>query len=312
MDSVCDSTGATHLAPLPTSKVTSYPWGVASGLGREGKSVMLHIGKILLILISGHGLVSKAGMALHQALAVEAIRQSGGFVFYDWEFVDDKLTPGRQPPVPGWLQKALGDEFFQEVVEVNLVYGATPAGKRVDVEAISDDVIPQLLVFPHLKRLYIHKVQATDKAMETVKRLADLEVLMMWDAKVTDVGVAKLSGLKRPKNIHISNAGLGDESLKSLSLLPRLEIISAQGSRFTDKGLAYLKAMIQTDQGMIHLKGLAKLERLGLHKTKVTDQGLEHLKRLKNLTELWISDIQITQEAIDRLKSELPNLKDVQ
>jgi hypothetical protein len=54
-----------------------------------------------------------------QREAVAAIHEYGGTVRYDYEYVDGIPTPDREPAAPKWLRRILGDEFFQEVVEVN-------------------------------------------------------------------------------------------------------------------------------------------------------------------------------------------------
>ena len=75
--------------------------------------------------------------ARQQREAVAALQKFGGFVHYDWEFVDGpvkvprgnsiwmpswgKLTPGRKPWAPDWLRRALGDEYFQSIVHVTTI-----------------------------------------------------------------------------------------------------------------------------------------------------------------------------------------------
>lgn len=279
---------------------------------------------MVLILCLAAWLGYEGHLAREQRKAVQAIKAYGGFVAYDWEYVGDKQTPGRRPLAPGWIRRAIGDEYFQDVVEVNLTYGTAPDGKRIETTRTTDDVISRLCAFPALKYLYIHETQATDGAMDVVGKLRGLEVLMMWDAAVTDAGMAKLKGLTNLKNIHVSKAGLGDESLKHLAGLPRLEHLSLQDNRFTDKGLAHIRDMTNlkslvpdlgktdiTDAGMAHLRKLTKLEQLGLQRTKVTDAGLKELTGLVNLKELWVSGSRITPDGSKRFKAEMPNLKTV-
>ena len=82
------------------------------------------------------------------------------------------------------------------------------------------------------------------------------------------------------------------------------------------KGLTNLKSLVVglgdneiTDDGLIHLKGLTKLERLGIQKSAVTDRGLKHLEGLKSLKNLWISGTQVTRAGVRELRTALPDLK---
>src|SRR5262245_2156580 len=76
--------------------------------------------RTLMLLIFGLAawLGWRVNLARTQREAVAAIEAHGGFVAYNWEFVNDKRVPGRSPNAPGWLRKQLGDAFFQDVVQV--------------------------------------------------------------------------------------------------------------------------------------------------------------------------------------------------
>ena len=65
-----------------------------------------------------------------------ALQKFGGFVHYDWEFVNGrvkaprcnslwkpswgKFTPEGKPWAPDWMRRALGDEYFQSLTHVSL------------------------------------------------------------------------------------------------------------------------------------------------------------------------------------------------
>ncbi len=57
-----------------------------------------------------------------------------------------------------------------------------------------------------------------------------------------------------------------------------------------------------TDAGLVHLKGLTKLQSLVLSDTKITDAGLVHLKGLTNLQTLYLYNTQITDAGLVHLK----------
>ena len=64
-----------------------------------------------------------------------------------------------------------------------------------------------------------------------------------------------------------------------------------------------------TDDTLVHLKALPKLESLSLSGSGITDAGLEHLKGLGNLRTLTVFSSGVTAEAIDRLRQALPECR---
>ena len=64
-----------------------------------------------------------------------------------------------------------------------------------------------------------------------------------------------------------------------------------------------------TDAGLVHLKGLTKLEGLRLGFAQVTDAGLAHLKGLANLVVINLEDTKVTDVGIAKLRKALPNCK---
>jgi hypothetical protein len=240
-----------------------------------------------------------------QKAAVKAIREYGGWVHYDFQEAPPqslKFDAQAEPKLPAWLVQALGDDFFFDVIEVNLVYN-DDSGKREDNRNISGDVLRHLQALPELRQLLLYKGQATDEGLKFVGAQTKLERILMWDAsEVTDAGVAHLASLVSLKKIHLSNSRITDDSLRTLALLPALETMSLQGNRFTNAGLAHLKGNDRlralwlglgdthiTDAGMPYLAYLRNLEQLDLQKTKVTSKGLAHLTRLKKLTWLLLT-----------------------
>lgn len=86
-----------------------------------------------------------------------------------------------------------------------------------------------------------------------------------------------------------------DELLVEVSKLTRLEDLQLNGSEVTDAGLAFLS-------------GLTKLKHLTLRKSKVTDAGLIHLKALTNLEQLHLGETDCGDAGLKHLRG-LPRLK---
>jgi hypothetical protein len=279
---------------------------------------------MLLVLVFGLWLGWRVNKAREQREAVAAVAKYGGWVHYDHEFVNGKLTPGGKPWAPRWLRRRIGDEFFQEVRQASLVYDDS-TGKRYDATNVKacDDVLARVSGLPGLKVLMLKETQATDEGLRQVGAMKGLEELFVWDAvSVTDAGVAHLAGLGRLKNVHISKSKITDESLAVLSGLPRMEKLSLQNNHFSDAGLARLKGKGRlkmlaiglgdfrvTDAGVAALRGCEALEVLDLQGSNVTDQGLEHLRGLTKLKALWLSGTGVTDKGIERLRKAMPALK---
>jgi len=219
----------------------------------------------------------------------------------------------------------LGDEFFQQVRQVSLVYDDS-TGKRFDNANVlaCDEVLARVSRLPGLKVLLLKETQATDEGLRHIGRMTGLEELFIWDARsVTDAGISHLAGLKSLKNIHISRSNLTDASLALLSSLPSIETLSLQQNRFTDEGLARLTGKDRlkrlyigigdlrvTDAGLAQLNDFTKLEVVDVQYSKVTARGLEQLvKDLPNLKELWLSDEVVTEAEKGALRQARPGLK---
>ena len=243
---------------------------------------------------------------------------------YDYEFVGGMLTPGQSPWTPRWLRGLLGDDFFQNVRQVSLVYDDS-SGKRYDNANVQacDDLLRRICELPGLTELMLKETQATDEGLRQIGKMRGLEMLLIWDARlVTDAGVAHLKDLENLKDIHISESNLTDDSLALLSGLPKMESMSLQGNHFSDDGLARLKGQNRlkglyigrsglriTDAGLAYLKGFEKLELLDVQNSDVTAKGLEQLSGLPNLKELWLSQTKVSKEEANALQISKPNLR---
>ena len=170
--------------------------------------------------------------------ATAEIDRLGGKVCYDYQ-CDESNTQlgGAIAPGPAWLRKLRGDDFLASVVCVHVKGGQ-----------VTDDV---------LKRL-------TDQ-------LANVELLDIERAGVTDAGLAHLDRLSELKCLDLDH------------------------TRLSDAGLA-------------NLKGLTQLRRLNLCNTNITDAGLVHLEGLTNLKRLSLEGCKVSDEGVRKLQEALPNM----
>ncbi len=108
-------------------------------------------------------------------------------------------------------------------------------------------------------------------------------------AKVTDADLAKVAGLAELQSLAFEGTPqLTDQGMMHLTRLSKLQRLSLRGTGVTDAGLA-------------NLSGLTELQHLSLGGTRVTDSGLVHLTSLKRLAWLWLDKTQVTDAGLDRL-----------
>ncbi len=110
-----------------------------------------------------------------------------------------------------------------------------------------------------------------NRCMPLFAGLQNVAALNLWNAHVTDVGLASLAGLGQTRVLNLS------------------------ATRITDAGLK-------------HLRGLTSLEVLGLADTAISGSGLRHLEALRNLHALDLAETEITDDALQNLKF-TPNLE---
>jgi len=96
--------------------------------------------------------------------------------------------------------------------------------------------------------------------------------------------------------VHVPQSAT-DDDLVYLRQLPRVEWLGDLTVRLSDSGL-------------VHLSGLSNLRELNLRRTKVTDSGLAHLKGLTALVRLDLSRTQVTDGGLKHL-AELTGLREL-
>ena len=255
--------------------------------------------------------------------AVRRIREYGGWVYYDHQFPaptfgfgDPDVRAGSH--IPATLVDLFGVDCFHAVVQVELNYKNNPFDPLEEIN-LSDEALQFVGDLRRLRVLLLSDTQASDESLRHLTRLGNLERLYMWDAaRVSDDGVRHLVALKE---LRLSNSQITDEAMKVFATLPNLEELSLQGHSFSNDALKYigrsakLKSLVigggqitVDDSGLEHLKGLQRLERLGIQKSCVTDSGLVHLEGLSNLKTIWVSEDQVAGPGLTKLKARLPKL----
>lgn len=241
-----------------------------------------------------------------QKSAIEGIRKQGGRVRYDFQYPsglygDEHFDSQAESIVPDRLLESFGIDFFHSVVFVSMAY-TDDNGQRVNNSNYSDAAMEFIGQLPQLRVLHLSNTQATDKSLEHLKCLTNLENLFFWNAtQVGDEGVSCLSRNKRLRYIHIDGANLTDRSMRVFASFSHLEGLSAQGNHFSNRALELIKESKQLkklfvglgdggidDAGMRHVSEMKNLEKLGLQGCPLTDCGIRELSTLANLRVLFV------------------------
>ena len=93
--------------------------------------------------------------------------------------------------------------------------------------------------------------------------------------------------------VFVVNSILPEAGLVHLKGLTKLESLSLTSQKLTDAGL-------------VHLKGLTTLQKLSLGGS-FTDAGIAHLQGLTNLTMLSLLSLKVTPAGVKKLQQALPN-----
>ena len=278
--------------------------------------------------------------ARQQREAVSALQKFGGFVHYDWEFVNGpvkvprgnsiwmpswgKFTPGRKLWAPDWLRRAMGDEYFQSIAHVSLYVDI----KKQEASALwvnmgtADDALRKLATQKNVRTLQLGGEQVTDENLSYVGQMTGLEELTIsWGYHLTDTGFAQLSGLKRLRILEVDHSKMTDASLEVLGKLTNLEELRLGGAGFSDRGLELLKGLTRlkelsfyegakqfTDAGLDSLKNMKDLERFALYGANVSDEAMGKLRGLKNLKTIHIGLSKDQSDRKHKLQELLPGV----
>lgn len=206
-----------------------------------------------------------------------------------------------------WIARALGQDFFRDVDELEL---------RHDLANDSD--VEKIKLLTQLKVLNLCGSQATDAALADIGEMKQLTSLDISSTQITDAGLVKLRGLPELTHLDISGTQITDKGLVNLRGMTKLTFLSLGLTDVADAGLEHLSGLGNlkllylnandevTDAGLKHLEELPHLEFLILHSSRVTDAGVDHLEKLKSLRLLAIGGTQVTDEGERRLREALP------
>ena len=133
-----------------------------------------------------------AKQAQDQRLAVEAILEMGGTVWYEHgevrnrdfqspQFQPPGLGPPSRPPGPEWLRRIIGNEYF-----FNVTYAV------LNGSGFDDANLEMVSRFSKLNLLQLSDAQITDAGLVHLRESANLQILILNSTRVTEGGIKKL------------------------------------------------------------------------------------------------------------------------
>ncbi|CAN5289160.1 hypothetical protein BH10CYA1_BH10CYA1_28100 [soil metagenome] len=211
------------------------------------------------------------------------------------------------------------DESFKFICHLTELKELDLAGSNTDdrdLELVANAI-------PHLQSLNISYTRVTDRCIDSILKMKQLNTLVLWKDKINDAALKKLSKSKALKFLDIRETPISDRGLKDLCQLNSLSSLNLASTTITDDGLASLNKLRQlkmldlsstriTDAGLDKLRTIPSLECLNLSHTEISDRGLRKLADLKSLRKLWLRDLSgVTDSSIQVLAShsKLENLE---
>lgn len=121
-----------------------------------------------------------------------------------------------QPRPPAWMGKSWSRDFFFPVVRVGL---------REESQMTTDD-LRVLRDLPKLRHLYLAGEQFNDESVEQIQLLRNLQVLVLQDTAISDLGLRRLSAHRRLEEIHLYNNATTVTGVEQLSrAMPQCKIV---------------------------------------------------------------------------------------
>jgi Leucine-rich repeat (LRR) protein len=145
--------------------------------------------------------------------------------------------------------------------------GCTHVGNLAveDASRLTDRSMPLVGSFTHLQELNLFNAGLTNSGLAHLKAHGELRKLYLIDAKIFDAGVAHLKDLQNLEELDLSGTGITNGAAATFKSLSALKLLAVSKTKFGDAGAAQLKEM----------KSLKKLEAVN---TDLTVKGANALE----------------------------------
>ncbi len=172
------------------------------------------------------GVVLIAGMAVgygamgqqragKRTTAIDALRQSGGRVYLDYQWRDGAPVTRPKPPPDSLARRVLGSAWLDRVVAVDLT--------QVDD---MDQAVRCLRWLPDLEYLNATGTAIGDQQIELLGRITSLRSLRLAETGITDASVPHLDNLRLLRQLDVRKTNVTATGAKRLrAALPRCEVV---------------------------------------------------------------------------------------
>lgn len=278
---------------------------------------------IALLAVVAFNITSRLRDAEQQASIVERLRELGGTVKYDFDL-------GSRPKPSSWMHDLFGDDFFGDVVQVDLRRGT-----------VTDDDLPLLFDLPTVTWLGLYDTSITDDGLRHVGSMSQLEFLWLDGTPITNAGILHLIDLDALKELLVQGTAVTDDAMIDVAKLPSLVSLALGDTAISADGIAHLTSLDLhslhlgvtnvTDDARNALNHFSNLEHLDLFGTQVTDavftpptpwprlrilrigstmisdNCIPSLAMLTSLEHLGVNDTKITDNGVATLRAQMPN-----
>jgi len=159
--------------------------------------------------------------------------------------------------------------------------------ERIEAE---DRVMPYICKLTGLKRLDLADTELSDKGLESVALLSNLQYLQLHEGPFTGSFFAHITPLKNLKFLRVTSCTPDTKYFDSYSsMLPAVRVLILGGNHFEDQDLLFLRKFPQ-------------LQELRLdHNKRITDKGLKYLLQCKEIGQLNVDDTAVTANGLKQL-----------
>jgi uncharacterized protein (TIGR03067 family) len=183
----------------------------------------------------------------------------------------------------------------------------------------TDTQVARLRPLANLRVVDINHARISDQGLAGLASLQHLEELYLRGTPITGSGLKELSGLPSLRTLFLCESAMGDEAADALAELKSIQSLNLDRTRITDAGLRGvgnlrhlttlgLSGTAVSDAGLVHLRELQQLIALDLEATAITDKGAAALTELKALKSINVLGTRLTAAGVAKLKAELPQL----
>ncbi len=210
-------------------------------------------------------------------------------------------------PASVWRVERLGISL--EFAENRLETSAVASGPR-----ISDRALQELASLPNLQQVEIEDAAITDDGLAHLLDLHRLEILRIRRCNITDKGLRHLAGLSRLRGLELQETQVTSAGLEILDRWPELKVLQLPGAPIDAACLARIGKLQKLEwldlsgtnissAGLASLTTLQNCTWISLARTAVDDQGLPHLSRLPNLQVIELAGTKISDAGLVSLQS---------